>query len=65
MRDLSHQLTEHDFLKALIQELVEKPYFIPEGTTLHTQLLNFQNNKNRFGLIVDEYGEIIGLVYFS
>lgn len=62
MRDLSHQLTEHDFSKALIQQLVETPYFVPEGAPLHTQLLNFQINKHRFGLIVDEYGDIIGLI---
>jgi len=39
-----------------------EPYFVPEGTPLHTQLLNFQRQKKRIGLVVDEYGVILGLV---
>lgn len=62
LRDLSLVLTEKDFSKAIILELLDKPYFIPEGTFLHTQLFNFQSTKNRFGLVVDEYGDILGLV---
>lgn len=38
------------------------PYFIPEGTSLNQQLLNFQKRKQRIGLVVDEYGDIEGLV---
>lgn len=41
---------------------MNEPYFIPEGTTLHTQLLNFQRNKRRMALVVDEYGDVLGLV---
>ncbi len=41
---------------------LEDPYFIPEGTPLHTQLLNFQQQKHRIAVVVDEYGEIMGLV---
>jgi len=41
---------------------LEKPYFIPEGTPLHTQLLNFQQQKHRMAVVVDEYGEVMGLV---
>ena len=37
-------------------------YFIPEGTALKTQLTNFRNKKERIGLVVDEYGDIKGLV---
>ena len=37
-------------------------YFIPEGTPLNIQLLKFQRNKERIGLIVNEYGDIIGLI---
>lgn len=39
-----------------------EPYFIPEGTPLNQQLLNFQNQKRRIGFVVDEYGDIQGLV---
>jgi Mg2+/Co2+ transporter CorB len=50
----------------LVPELLEKalaePYYIPMGTPLHTQLTNFQREKLRMGLVVDEYGDIQGLV---
>jgi Mg2+/Co2+ transporter CorB len=62
MRALSHMLTEHDFSKSMLLDLSEKPYFVPEGTLLHTQLFNFQRNNSRFALVVDEYGDILGLV---
>lgn len=62
MRDLTHYLTDHSFSKPMLLELAENPYFVPEGTHLHTQLFNFQRTKNRFGLVVDEYGDILGLV---
>ena len=39
-----------------------EPYFVPEGTPLNQQLLNFQNQKRRIGFVVDEYGDIQGLV---
>ncbi|MGH8120535.1 MAG: HlyC/CorC family transporter, partial [Gammaproteobacteria bacterium] len=43
-------------------KIATEPYFVPEGTPLHTQLLNFQRQKKRIGLVVDEYGVILGLV---
>jgi len=47
--------------EALIQS-ADQPYFVPEGTPLNTQLLKFQRQKRRVALIVDEYGEVEGLV---
>ena len=41
---------------------IRPPYFVPEETPLNTQLLNFQRQKRRIGLVVDEYGDIQGLV---
>ena len=41
---------------------LDKPYFIPESTPLHTQLRNFQQKKMRLAIVVDEYGDVIGLV---
>ena len=38
------------------------PYFVPAGTPLLTQLQNFQESQRRVGLVVDEYGELQGLV---
>jgi Mg2+/Co2+ transporter CorB len=42
--------------------LVDDPYFIPEGTPLHIQLVQFQRSRQRAALVVDEYGDIQGLV---
>jgi Mg2+/Co2+ transporter CorB len=41
---------------------VEDPYFVPEGTALHTQLFNFQKQKRRIAIVVDEYGAVQGLI---
>ena len=48
----------HEELRSIARE----PYFIPEGTSLNRQLLNFQRESQRTGLVVDEYGDIQGLV---
>jgi len=40
----------------------DEPYFVPESTPLHTQLRNFQKQKRRMGIVVDEYGSVMGLV---
>lgn len=45
-----------------IKNIVSDCYFVPKGTPLHTQMLNFQRNRRRFGIVVDEYGVIQGLV---
>ena len=61
LRDLvGHDVRDldHDALLRLARE----PYFIPEGTSLTRQLLNFQHSRRRVGLVVDEYGDILGLV---
>jgi len=44
------------------RQLLSAPYFIPEGTDVFTQLQYFQENHERLGIIVDEYGEVQGLV---
>ena len=55
-------LSQGDFTKEKIRDIAEEPYFIPEGTPLNRQLLNFQRKKKGFGLVVDEYGDLLGLV---
>ncbi|MCK5877207.1 MAG: HlyC/CorC family transporter [Candidatus Marithrix sp.] len=56
-------LFKHDELtKEALKEYARELYFVPEGTPLHTQLLNFQGHKRRIGLVVNEYGDIQGLV---
>ncbi len=47
---------------ASIRRFTRKPYFVHEGTPLSNQLLNFQKEKSRMGIVVDEYGEVQGLV---
>ncbi|MBK8963440.1 MAG: HlyC/CorC family transporter [Candidatus Competibacteraceae bacterium] len=50
------------FDRADLENLCREPYFIPETTTLTQQLVNFQQLRRRFGLVVDEYGDVLGLV---
>ncbi len=45
-----------------LAKIIVEPYFIPKGTSLNTQLLNFRQRHRRRGLVVDEYGDILGLV---
>jgi Mg2+/Co2+ transporter CorB len=45
-----------------LQAAMTEPYFVPVGTSLTTQLLNFKQARTRLGLVVDEYGDIQGLV---
>lgn len=47
--------------RALMKE-IDDPYFVPEGTPLHTQLFNFQKQKRRVAVVVDEYGVVQGLI---
>lgn len=54
--------TQDDFNKESLLKTIRQPYFVPEGTSLNTQLLNFQRAKRRIALVVNEYGELQGLV---
>lgn len=51
-----------ELTRQAIRDILSDCYFVPKGTPLHTQLLNFQRNRRRFGIVVDEYGVIQGLV---
>jgi len=55
-------LEKNEFTKETLIRAADEVYFIPEGTALKTQLANFRNKKERIGLVVDEYGDIKGLV---
>jgi Mg2+/Co2+ transporter CorB len=48
--------------KAAIEQLLEEPYFVPEGTPLNKQLVQFQRSRQRTAFVVDEYGDIQGIV---
>lgn len=55
-------IQEDEFNLAELMQETDEPYFIPQSTPLHTQLINFQKKKERIALIVDEYGDVQGLV---
>ena len=61
-RDALRLLTKEQFTKATLLRAVREIYYIPEGTSLNVQLLKFQQAKERIGIVVDEYGDIQGLV---
>lgn len=62
LRRLTRLLQAEDFTKADLLQLARDPYYVPEATPLHTQLLNFQKEKQRFAIVVNEYGDIQGIV---
>jgi Mg2+/Co2+ transporter CorB len=53
---------EQELSASHFRELLSEPYFIPQDTGVFTQLQYFQENRERLGIIVDEYGEVQGLV---
>ncbi|WP_041194918.1 HlyC/CorC family transporter [Candidatus Ruthturnera calyptogenae] len=62
MRDIVNLYAKGDFSIDNVLALVRTPYFVPEGTSLAHQLAHFQQQKRRLGLIVDEYGEVCGMI---
>jgi len=62
IRHVMHLMAQEEFSKQAIEANMREPYFIPEATPLNTQLLNFQRQQRRIGLVVNEYGDIQGLV---
>ena len=62
LRKMLDALSSGEYTQDTIERLIREPYFIPEGTSLTVQLLNFQREKRRIGLVVDEYGDIQGLI---
>ena len=55
-------LATRELNKDTLQQLLAEPYFVPEGTPLSTQLVQFQRRRERVALVVDEYGDIQGIV---
>jgi Mg2+/Co2+ transporter CorB len=62
MRKVLNEVREDKLSRDTLVQSMDEPYFIPEGTPLNTQLLNFKKAKRRIGFVVDEYGDIMGLV---
>lgn len=62
MRDITNLYAKDEINLDAIKALIRTPYFIPEGTRLSLQLEHFKTQKRRLGLVVDEYGEVLGLL---
>lgn len=62
MRQIARLLSHDQLTKESLLEACNEPYFVPENTPLSTQLLNFQKQKRRIGIVVDEYGDVRGVV---
>lgn len=63
VREAWRMMTEKkEFTKEILLRAADEIYYIPEGTPLNTQLVKFQRNKEKAGVVVDEYGDIKGLV---
>jgi Mg2+/Co2+ transporter CorB len=55
-------LAKTEMTKTTLETLLSEPYFVPEGTPLSVQLIQFQRRRERIALVVDEYGDIQGIV---
>lgn len=62
VRRLLGNIGETDFDEAALLAQLQPPYYIPAGTPVFSQLSFFQENRQRIGFVVDEYGEILGLL---
>ena len=61
-RHIQHMLPDASLTKEALLAVCHEPYFIPESTPLQLQLLNFHKQQRRLGMVVDEYGEVLGIV---
>lgn len=62
LRKILHPMLRGELTPETLQQTLREVMYIPEGTSLNRQLLNFQRDRRRIGLVVDEYGDILGLV---
>ncbi|HSG87598.1 MAG TPA: HlyC/CorC family transporter [Pseudomonadales bacterium] len=62
LRNATRFLRHTEQTKAALLQETREPYFVPESTPLHIQLFNFQKEERRIGLVVDEYGDVQGIV---
>lgn len=62
LKNILNFLSKDTLTEKLILEKIAEPYYVPEGTPLHIQLASFQRLKHRVALVVDEYGDVQGLV---
>jgi Mg2+/Co2+ transporter CorB len=62
-RNISRVIDEQGHIdRKMLMSQIQEPYFTPDATKLHTQLVNFQQQQRRMGIVVDEYGVVQGVV---
>ncbi|MBV7487281.1 MULTISPECIES: transporter associated domain-containing protein [Pseudomonas] len=61
-RHILHLLPDASLTREALLAASHEPYFVPESTPLQLQLLNFHKQQRRLGMVVDEYGEVLGIV---
>ncbi|WP_419708683.1 transporter associated domain-containing protein [Pseudomonas sp. NFX224] len=61
-RQIGHLLPDGSLTLEALMAASREPYFVPESTPLQLQLLNFHKQQRRLGMVVDEYGEVLGIV---
>ncbi|SNY04476.1 Mg2+ and Co2+ transporter CorB, contains DUF21, CBS pair, and CorC-HlyC domains [Pseudomonas sp. LAMO17WK12:I6] len=61
-RQIRHLLHDGQLSREALLAASYEPYFVPESTPLQLQLLNFHKQQRRLGMVVDEYGEVLGIV---
>ncbi|POA78336.1 transporter associated domain-containing protein [Pseudomonas sp. DP16D-R1] len=61
-RQIGHLLPDASLTLEALLAASREPYFVPESTPLQLQLLNFHKQQRRLGMVVDEYGEVLGIV---
>jgi Mg2+/Co2+ transporter CorB len=62
VRSVLNLVQNEELTKDKLRELMREPYYVPAGTPLFSQLQSFQEQQDRMSLVVDEYGELMGLV---
>ncbi len=62
VRDVLNLVQNEELTKERLEEIIREAYFVPAGTPLFSQMQNFQEHQDRVSLVVDEYGELMGLV---
>ena len=61
LRNMTRVMSQTEPNKAALLQAGREPYFTPESTSLNTQLIHFQQEKRRIAIVVDEYGDVLGI----
>jgi Mg2+/Co2+ transporter CorB len=62
IRKVMHLIAQDNLTPETLNGIIKEAYFVPESTPLNTQLISFQRKRRRTGLVIDEYGDLLGLI---